>query len=166
MRLVGTSAQAHQQGGTSHRGHFCSAPLLADTAGGAPMPQSQYASLGHLSRFVRPGARSVLCVATREVLECTAFANPDGAVVMDRSETQQHLRAGGRQPAREHDACAARHRHFAGLIRAGGRQGWIGWQHPQRHACAMPLRLFWRRHRSGVWPDQRVNARTNELASE
>ena len=53
------------------------------------MPQSSYAYIGHFARFVRPGARRVLCAATRQVLESTAFVNPDGSVatvVMNRSE--------------------------------------------------------------------------------
>ena len=38
---------------------------------------------------MKPGAQRVLCAATREALECTAFANPDGSiaiVVLNRSE--------------------------------------------------------------------------------
>ena len=41
------------------------------------------------ARFVAPGARRVLCTATREALATTAFANPDGSlavVVLNRSD--------------------------------------------------------------------------------
>jgi glucosylceramidase len=51
--------------------------------------QSSFAALGHFARYVRPGAERVLAAATREALECTAFANPDGSlalVVLNRSE--------------------------------------------------------------------------------
>jgi glucosylceramidase len=78
-----------EQGGPNHVGNFCSAPLLADTASDQLMPQSSYAYIGHFARFVRAGAQRVLCASTREVLECTAFVDPDGAlatVVMNRSE--------------------------------------------------------------------------------
>ena len=52
------------------------------------LPQSSMAYIGHFARYIRPGARRVLCAASRAVLECTAFANPDGSlatVVMNRS---------------------------------------------------------------------------------
>ena len=78
-----------ETGGPNHVGNYCSAPLLADTAADRLMPQSSYAYIGHFARFVRPGARRVLCAATRQVLESTAFVNPDGSVatvVMNRSE--------------------------------------------------------------------------------
>jgi glucosylceramidase len=81
-----------EQGGPNHVGNFCSAPMLADTAAGRLLPQSAYAYIGHFARFVRRGARRVLCAATREVLECTAFVDDDGRVatiVMNRSEAPQ-----------------------------------------------------------------------------
>ncbi len=84
-----------EQGGPNHVGNYCSAPMLAQTTGegsGRLMPQSSYAYLGHFARYARSGAQRVLCAATREVLECSAFANPDGrlaVVVMNRSDQHQ-----------------------------------------------------------------------------
>jgi glucosylceramidase len=78
-----------ERGGPNHVGNFCSAPILADRENGSLMHQSAYWVLGHFARFVRPGARRVLCAATREALECTAFVNPDGScavVAMNRGE--------------------------------------------------------------------------------
>ena len=78
-----------EQGGPNHVGNYCSAPLLADTAADLLLPQSSYAYIGHFARFVRPGARRVLCAANKQVLEATAFVNADGSVatvVMNRSE--------------------------------------------------------------------------------
>ena len=78
-----------EHGGPNHVGNLCSAPLLADTTNDTVIPQSSYAYIGHFVRFVRPGARRILCAATKEVLECTAFLNLDGGVVvvvMNRSE--------------------------------------------------------------------------------
>ena len=75
-------------GGPNHVGNLCSAPLLADTTTGTVLPQSSMAYIGHFARYIRPGARRVLCAASQAVLECTAFANPDGSlatVVMNRS---------------------------------------------------------------------------------
>lgn len=83
-----------ETGGPNHVGNLCSAPLLADTARGELMPQSSYYYIGHLARFVKPGAQRLLCAANREVLEATAFINPDGSlatVVMNRSEHPQRF---------------------------------------------------------------------------
>jgi glucosylceramidase len=54
------------------------------------MHQSSYYYLGHFSRFIKPGAKRVLCAASRKDLESTSFVNPDGSVavvVMNRTET-------------------------------------------------------------------------------
>jgi len=76
-------------GGPNHVGNLCSAPVLADASRTALHYQSSYAALGHFARFMQPGAQRVLCVATREALECTAAVNPDGSmavVLLNRSE--------------------------------------------------------------------------------
>jgi glucosylceramidase len=78
-----------EQGGPNHVGNFCSAPFLAVPAEDGLHAQSSFAALGHFARYVQPGARRVLAAATREALECTAFTNPDGSVVvvvLNRSE--------------------------------------------------------------------------------
>ena len=82
------------QGGPNHVGNYCSAPLLADTVQGQVVQQPSYAYIGHFSRFVRPGARRILCAATKQVLEATAFVDPDGntvVVVMNRSDAEQQF---------------------------------------------------------------------------
>jgi glucosylceramidase len=78
-----------ERGGPNHVGNFCSAPILADSANDALLHQSSFFYIGHFARFVKPGARRVLCAATRVDLEAAAFVNPDGSsatVVMNRSE--------------------------------------------------------------------------------
>ena len=78
-----------ESGGPNHVGNLCSAPILASAAGDALMHQSSYWYIGHFARFVQPGARRVLCAASRQDLEATAFVNPDGStatVVMNRSD--------------------------------------------------------------------------------
>lgn len=71
-----------EQGGPNHVGNFCSAPWLAVPAEDGLHAQSSHAAIGHFARCVRPGAQRVLCAATREALECTAFANADGSVAV------------------------------------------------------------------------------------
>ena len=78
-----------ETGGPNHVGNLCSAPVMADRATGALQHQSSYWYLGHFARFIRPGARRVLCAAARQDLEATAFLNTDGScaiVAMNRSE--------------------------------------------------------------------------------
>ena len=77
-------------GGPNHVENLCSAPILADSASGALLHQSSYWYLGHFSRFIRAGAQRVLCAATQQNIEATAFINPDGAcavVAMNRTES-------------------------------------------------------------------------------
>ena len=76
-------------GGPNHVGNLCSAPVLAGPDHGALLHQSSYFYIGHFARFIRAGAQRVLCAATLQALECTAFVNPDGSVVtvvMNRSD--------------------------------------------------------------------------------
>ncbi len=72
----------NEAGGPNHVGNFCSAPLLADRTTGQVQHQASYWAIGHFTRFIRPGAQRVLCAASREALECTAFRNPDGTLAV------------------------------------------------------------------------------------
>ncbi len=78
-----------ETGGPNHVGNLCSAPILVDTENDALLRQSSFYYLGHFARFVKAGARRVLCAASRQDLEATAFVNPDrstATVVMNRTE--------------------------------------------------------------------------------
>ena len=79
-----------QTGGPNHVGNLCSAPILADTASGTLMHQSAYWVLGHFARFVKPGARRVLCASARQDLEATAFVNHDATTVVVASHRHEH----------------------------------------------------------------------------
>lgn len=70
-----------ETGGPNHVGNLCSAPILADTKTNEVLFQSSYYYIGHFSRFIRPGARRVLCATTSETVEATAYRNIDGSVV-------------------------------------------------------------------------------------
>jgi len=83
-----------QQGGPNHVGNFCSAPIHTDAASDTFSLQSSYYYLGHFARFVRPGARRVLCASSRQDTEATAFRNVDGSaalVMMNRTGQSQRL---------------------------------------------------------------------------
>jgi glucosylceramidase len=81
------------QGGPNHVGNFCSAPIHTNEARDGFSLQSSYYYIGHFARFVRPGARRVLCAASRQDIEATAFRNVGGAVaVVLLNRTGQSLR--------------------------------------------------------------------------
>jgi glucosylceramidase len=78
-----------ETGGPNHVGHFCFAPVHADTKTGELTYTNSYYYIGHFSKFVRPGARRIACAPSRSQLLSTAFINPDGqvsVVVMNKSD--------------------------------------------------------------------------------
>jgi glucosylceramidase len=82
----------NETGGPNHAGNLCSAPLLVDGAAGQVLLQSSYHYIGHFARFVRPGARRLLCASSAEAIETTAFVNEDGSqcvVAMNRTDVEQ-----------------------------------------------------------------------------
>ena len=102
-----------ETGGPNHVGNLCSAPMLADTARGELLHQSSYFYIGHFARFIEPGAQRVLCAATRQELEATAFVNPDGSVavvVLNRTEAPIRFELAATVPARWSSCRPARSR--------------------------------------------------------
>ncbi len=69
-------------GGPNHVGNLCSAPVMIDAASGAVTVNPSWSAIGHFSRYVKPGARRVLCASPRDDLETAAFSNPDGSVAV------------------------------------------------------------------------------------
>lgn len=72
----------NQDGGPNHAGNLCVAPIICDTTSDEVFMQPCYWYLGHFSRFIKPGARRVICGSSRDVLEVTSFLNPDGSLVV------------------------------------------------------------------------------------
>jgi len=78
-----------ETGGPNHVGNFCFAPVIADTKAGQLIYTNAYYYIGHFSKFIRPGARRVAATANRDLLQTTAFRNPDGSlavVVMNQTD--------------------------------------------------------------------------------
>jgi len=71
-----------EQGGPNHANNFCSAPIIADTKHDQLLFQSSYYYLGHFARFIRPGAKRILCASAQNNLEATACVNSDGTVAI------------------------------------------------------------------------------------
>ena len=78
-----------EKGGPNHVGNFCFAPVHADTKTGSLTYTSSYYYIGHLSKFIHPGAKRIVSAASRDKLLTTAFMNPDGkiaVVVMNKTD--------------------------------------------------------------------------------
>jgi glucosylceramidase len=71
-----------EKGGPNHVGNFCYAPIIADTRDGKVHYTNIYYYIGHFSKFIKPGARRIISSSNRDVLQTTAFINPDGKVVV------------------------------------------------------------------------------------
>lgn len=71
-----------ENGGPNHVGNFCFAPVHADTSTGELMFTNSYYYIGHFSKFIAPGAKRIASSASRDILQTTAFMNPDGKMVV------------------------------------------------------------------------------------
>jgi glucosylceramidase len=71
-----------ETGGPNHVGNYCSAPIMIDTRSCEILYQSSYYYIGHFSRYIRPGARRIICASDSEALETTAFLNTDGQIAV------------------------------------------------------------------------------------
>lgn len=81
-----------EQGGPNHVKNFCDAPVMYDTEKDVLDVKLSYYYIGHFSRFIKPGARRLLTTRYTQNLECCAFQNPDGEmvlVVMNQTDKQQ-----------------------------------------------------------------------------
>jgi glucosylceramidase len=65
------------------------APIICDTKSGELTYMNSFYYIGHFSRFIRPGAKRIVCSSNADELLATAFLNADGAiavVVMNQSD--------------------------------------------------------------------------------
>ncbi|UEG51626.1 glycosyl hydrolase [Mucilaginibacter daejeonensis] len=82
-----------EKGGPNHVGNFCFAPIHADTRDGSLHYTSEYYYIGHISKYIRPGAKRIVSSASREKLLTTAYLNTDGkiaVVVMNPIDTEMN----------------------------------------------------------------------------
>jgi glucosylceramidase len=71
-----------EQGGPNHVGNYCYAPIVSDTRTDEVHYMNAYYYLGHISRFVRPGARRIVCSSNCDDLLATAFENVDAKIAV------------------------------------------------------------------------------------
>ena len=80
-----------ENGGPNHSGNFCMAPIICNTKTGELTFMNSYYYIGHFSKFIRPGAKRIICSSNDDDLLATAFINPDGkivAVVMNKTDKE------------------------------------------------------------------------------
>lgn len=78
-----------ETGGPNHVKNFCFAPVHANVPKDELIFTNAYYYIGHFSKFIKPGAKRVLCSSSRSQLLSTAFQNPNGdlvVVVMNESD--------------------------------------------------------------------------------
>jgi len=71
-----------ENGGPNHVQNFCFAPVHANTKTGELIYTNSYYYIGHISRFVQPGAKRIASSPSRSPLLSTGFINPDGTVAV------------------------------------------------------------------------------------
>ncbi|MGV3461277.1 MAG: glycoside hydrolase family 30 protein [Flavobacterium sp.] len=71
-----------ETGGPNHVKNLCFAPVHGNTKTGELMFTNSYYYIGHISKFVRPGAERIACSPSRSALSATAFINTDGKVAV------------------------------------------------------------------------------------
>ena len=71
----------------------CFAPIHAKTKEGTLHYMNSYYYIGHLSKFIKPGAKRIISSSNRVQLLTTAFKNPDGklAVVVMNPTNEKFL---------------------------------------------------------------------------
>ncbi len=71
-----------ETGGPNHVSNFCFAPVIGDTRNGEVHYMNSFYYIGHFSKFIRPGAKRIICSLNNDDLLATAFCNPDGKIVV------------------------------------------------------------------------------------
>ncbi len=69
-----------EKGGPNHVGNYCDAPVSINTQTEEVHYNSSYYFIGHLSRFIRPGAKRVESVVDSAELSVVSFENSDGTI--------------------------------------------------------------------------------------
>lgn len=74
---------------------FCDAPIIVNQKTGEIIKEPSYYYIGHISRFVKPGAVRIGASSYTEDVEVLAFQNPDGSIALialNRSDCDRRMR--------------------------------------------------------------------------
>jgi len=87
-------------GGPNHVGNYCAAPIMCNVKEDTFEKRLSYYYIGHFSKYILPGAKRIANTRFTDMVEVTAFLNPDGqrvVVVLNKSDkdTQITLREYG-----------------------------------------------------------------------
>ncbi len=83
-----------ETGGPNHVNNFCFAPLIGNTKTGELLYMNSFYYLGHFSKFIRPGAKRIICSSNDDDLWATSFINSDGTiatVVQNATKTEKEF---------------------------------------------------------------------------
>lgn len=80
-----------ETGGPNHVGNLCSAPILIDTKNNALLHQNSFHYMGHIARFAKSGAYRVICAASLQAIEATAYTNEDGSTAVIAMNATEEL---------------------------------------------------------------------------
>jgi len=70
-----------EKGGPNHVGNFCDAPIMADTKNDKVYIHDSYYYIGHMSKYVKKGAKRIGSSKWTGDLDTVSFKNPDGSIV-------------------------------------------------------------------------------------
>lgn len=70
-----------EKGGPNHVKNFCDAPVMGDTQTDTVHIHDSYYYIGHMSKFVKKGAKRIGSSKYTRELETVSFKNPDGSIV-------------------------------------------------------------------------------------
>ena len=70
-----------EKGGPNHVGNFCDAPIMADTKNNKVYIHDSYYYIGHISKYVKKGAKRIGSSKWTKDVDTVSFKNPDGSIV-------------------------------------------------------------------------------------
>lgn len=71
-----------ETGGPNHVANYCYAPVIGNTKTGEVIYMNSFYYLGHFSKFIRPGAKRIVCSSNNDELLATAALNADGTIAV------------------------------------------------------------------------------------
>ncbi|MGE4287471.1 MAG: glycoside hydrolase family 30 beta sandwich domain-containing protein [Salinivirgaceae bacterium] len=71
-----------ETGGPNHVANYCYAPVIGNTKTDEVIFMNSFYYLGHFSKFIRPGAKRIICSSNYDDLMATAAINTDGSIVV------------------------------------------------------------------------------------
>jgi glucosylceramidase len=79
-----------ETGGPNHVANFCFAPVIGNTSTGEIHYMNSYYYIGHFSKYIRPGARRIICSSNHDDILATAFINPDKSIAVVSMNQGEH----------------------------------------------------------------------------